>query len=210
MAKKTADTVRLSFEVELKAEYLPILAEQMEGPATMTEAQKIRDMAEQALVHMATGGVMFTPEEVKMVEDSTGVVLSTAEELIPFIVDGAAMEEGFHVVRVKIDPEYFRAYEEIAQGRESTVDAIVQEITDQVIRDGWVEEIRPYPRHVIMNEADAAELEAVLGGKFQTGTDLIKLLRVKLVPEVEDEPSNLFADDLELADVASNVGLEGQ
>jgi len=203
MAKKTTDTVRLNFEVELKAEYLPVLAAQMEGPETMTKAQKIRDMAEQALTELATGGVMFTPDEVKLVHDSTGVTLSTAEELIPFIVDIAAMEDGFHVVKVKIDPEYYRAYEEIAQGRESTVDTIVQEITDQVIRDGWIEELRPYPRHVVMNEAAAAELEEVLGGKFQTGTELLDLVRKKLESPAEEETGGLFDDD------ASNVGAEG-
>ena len=150
---------------------------------------------------------MFTPDEVAQVEQSTGVVLSTADELIPFITDKAGMEGGMHIVKVGIDPEYYRAYSEIAEGRESTVNQIVQEITDQVIRDGWIEELRPYPRHVVMNEADSAELEAVLGGKFQTGTELIALLRAKLAPPAEEEASDLFADDVDDT-VSSNVGAQ--
>ena len=206
MAKKQPDTIRMNLEIDLRAEQIPVLVSMMDNVPGHTDMQYIRDMAESLLEQQASGGVMFSGEECKLVEDSTGVILSTAENLLPFLSAETGMQDGMHRVVVLIDPANYPAYEELARTQERTVDALMQEVVDMVQENEWVYELHPRPRQVLMTEAAAAELEVFLGAKFATGSELFALLRQKLTPiaEAEDDAASLFADDAE----PSNVGAE--
>lgn len=206
MAKKQADTVRLNFEVELRAEHIPVLVGMMDQVPGHTEIQYIRDMAESLLEQQATGGVLFTADEVKLVEESTGVTLDTAENLIPLLAENTGIAEGMHVVKVLIDPANYPAYEELARTQERTVDALVQEVVDMVQENEWVYELHPRPRQVLMTEDQAAELVVLLGSEFATGADLHRLVAQKLAPVPEEDAGSLFAEDAEPE--SSNVGAE--
>ena len=159
-------------------------------------------MTEEILTQMATGGVMFSPEEVKLVLDSTGVQLGTAEDLIPYISDVAGMVDGKHRVTVLIDPANYPAYEELARTQERTVDALMQEVVDAVQENEWVYELHPRPHHVLMTEKGAERLAEILGSTFNTGTELADLIEKKLAPPAEEDAGSLFAE------TASNVGRE--
>ncbi len=203
MAKKPTDTVRMSFEIELKAEHIPLLEALIETPpgTTMSPMQKIRDITEDLLTQMAGGAVVFSPEEVQQVADSTGVTLTNADDLIPYITEVSGMVDGMHRVVVLIDPANFPAYEELARTQERSVDDLMQETVDMVQSNDWVYELHPRPRTVLMTEAAAAELEAILGAKFQTGSELAELVRQHLAPK-EETAVDLFEAD------QTNVGAE--
>ena len=203
MAKKPTDIIRLNIEIELKQEHIPILTDMMEMPEGVdaSPSQKIRDMAEDVLTQIATGGVLFPPDGVKLVLDSTGVELGSAEDLIPYISDVAGMVDGKHRVTVLIDPANYPAYEELARTQERTVDALMQEVVDAVQENEWVYELHPRPHHVLMTEVAAERLAEILGSKFNTGTELADLIEKKLSPPAEEDAGNLFAE-------TSNVGRE--
>jgi hypothetical protein len=200
MAKKTADTVRLNFDIELKADQIPILAGMMTPVPGHTDLQYIRDMAELLLDQQANGGVMFSPEEVKLVQDSVGITLDTAENLLPHLYNETAMQDGMHRVTVLIDPANYPAYEELAHTQERTVDSLMQEVVDMVQENEWVYELHPRPQHVLMTETQALQLAELLGDSFATGAELYHLVLKKLAPEPEESVDELFAE--------SNVGLE--
>jgi hypothetical protein len=202
MAKKPTDTVKYNLEIELKEAHVPILTDMMEMPEGVdaSPSQKIRDMTEDVLTQIATGGVLFPPDDVKLVLDSTGVQLSNAEELIPYISDVAGMVDGKHRVTVLIDPANYPAYEELARTQERTVDALMQEVVDAVQENEWVYELHPRPHHVLMTEVAAERLAEILGAKFNTGTELADLIEKKLAPPAEEDASSLFEE------TASNVG----
>ena len=204
MAKKQADIVRMNLEINLQADKIPVLVSMMDSVPGHTDMQYIRDMAESLLEQQAGGGVMFSGEECKLVEDSTGVVLDTAEGLIPFLSAGTGMQDGMHRVVVLIDPANYPAYEELARTQERTVDDLMQEVVNMVQENEWVYELHPRPRQVLMTEAAAERLEGILGAKFSTGTELAELIEKKLAAPVEEDSSSLFADDAE----SSNVGAE--
>lgn len=204
MAKKQTDMVRLNFDIELKAEQIPVLAGMMDQVPGHTEVQYVRDMAESVLSQIATGGVLFTPDEVKLIQDSTGVELGTAEDLIPLLSAETGVQDGMHRVVVLIDPANYPAYEELARTQERTVDALMQEVVDMVQENEWVYELHPRPRQVLMTETAASELAEVLGAEFATGADLVRLIQQKLAPPAEEDEGGLFEEEAE----SSNVGAE--
>jgi len=205
MASKTTDVI-FPVEIRLKATDIPKITGLVTEPG-LSDSQKIQVVARDLMDDVVEGGMMVTGEQLQLIEDSTGIE-ATKEGIaavLPFLTEKSGMEDGFHIVKAKIDPAYYAGYEEIAKAQDKTVDEIVQDVFDAVQANEWVYEIHPRPECVLMPPAAKAELEELLGEKFQTGTDLLAACRRAL------SPSSLFdevpeEEELVPEPVVSNVG----
>jgi hypothetical protein len=196
MAKKT-DTIAYNTDLKFTAEQSGVLIEMASGDQNPT--QKMSQVANHILATVADGGLLLTSKEVQRIVDATGVDPETGEDIVKVLSEATQMEEGCHKVSVRIDPSYYPAYEEIATMQERPVVALFQEVMDMGLEQEWAYQLTPgqRPATILMRPEDKAELEEMLDGKFQTGTELAALVRKALGTD------GLF-DDV----IASNVGQE--
>lgn len=183
------EVVRVMLELHLKPEDYAALLE-TQGVAGSNDLERVRNMAARLLVDQARGGLMIDPRTMQHIQEATGLDPATGEDLLPYLSAATGREEGRLTLKVHIDPEYELALANIAQGRGVTSEELFDGVVQQVLDNGWWEIVDPAPEHVLMNSADKAQLEDLLGGKFTTGRDLVGLIRRVLGNPVEAEVSD--------------------
>jgi hypothetical protein len=186
---RTNDKI-VNVDLALSTERFETIKAMVENEA-LTDTQKIGGVALSLLQDLADGGLMLKAEEVARIATATGLDPECGEDLIEAISAGTGREEGSLKVFILIDPSYEMAYQEIADMRGQPIQQLFQDLMDFVIAQQWVNDLpsEKQPVAVLMTPEDKAELEKLLGGKFQTGTDLAGLVK-KLVADSTD----LFAD----------------
>lgn len=175
-------TVRFNLQVDLDQEQIPVLTGLVAGD--QNDTQKLVTLVSSLLKDTWGGGLMLSPEEMARITEATGLDPESGEDLIPLLSEAAGRSEGKLSFRVSVDPVYEEYYREPAEMQGRTVQELIQEIVDTVM-DGDplqynVGSLAGYPEVIRMTQNDKAALEKLLGAKFQTGTDLAKLIQESL------------------------------
>lgn len=186
---KQRETI-INVDVPLSDAQLKVLAEGALGEGT--PADKVRGVTVTIMQQLADGGMMLSPLDMKKIVQSTGIDPASGSDLLPFLAKGTGRRDGMRIVEVVLDPVYESAYEEIAKFQGRTLDDLFNDVVRQILDNEWVYEVNPRPAAVLMAPEDKAELEDLLGAKFENGTALIKLLRNALGA---DNPLQLAEDN---------------
>jgi hypothetical protein len=196
---KTPESVTFSVEIPVAKEHMPVLAELCQDKS-LNDPQIVQALAYTSLLEMGRGGLLLRADEVKRIEDASGVSLGCGEDILPYLSEQTGIEEGCIKVSVRIDPSYEAPYREIAAMQQRPIEELFQEAMDMVLANEWAYEIPvgERPIHILMPPAAKQELEEILGAKFSTGMDLAALVKKSL-----GGSAGLF-DDLS----PSNVGHE--
>jgi hypothetical protein len=181
-AVASPSTVRFNLQVDLDQEQIPVLTGLVAGD--QNDTQKLVTLVSSLLKDTWGGGLMLSPEEMARITEATGLDPESGEDLIPLLSEAAGRSEGKLSFRVSVDPVYEEYYREPAEMQGRTVQELIQEIVDTVM-DGDplqynVGSLAGYPEVIRMTQNDKAALEKLLGAKFQTGTDLAKLIQESL------------------------------
>lgn len=163
----------------------------VDDPALDTDSKKIGAVAVTCLKELANGGVLLTAAEVEHIAASTGVRLSCAEDILPFVANGSGYSGGKMVVHIEIDPADVEAHEGIARTQDRTVQELFQETLNSALDQEWDYQLTPEqrPLRILMSPREAEELSTMLGGKFSTGRELSALLRGALDMDNVLEPA---------------------
>ena len=201
MANDKPEQKIFNIDVRLTPTQAKDIIERIDAP-TMTDARRVARVAEVFLTQIADGGMLISPHGITRIREACGVDPETEEEIVALISEGTGITEGKHKVTVLIDPSYWPAYEEIARVSGQTPETLLQETVDTILEREWVYEIDPghRPVRILMAPPEKRDLEELLDGQFNSGGELLGLIRKALGGGAE-----LFA---ELQ--PSNVGLEAQ
>ncbi len=174
-------SVKYNIQLELSENDIGPLMTMVEGDEN--EVQKLTQIIQTLLKDVSGGGLMLTPNEMARITESTGLEPTSGEELLPLLAEAAGREEGKLTFRCSVDPVYEDYYQEAATSQGRTVKELIQDIWDIFI-DGDPMQYNMgnsgYPHLVRMMPKDKQALETLLGGKFETGTDLVKLIQESL------------------------------
>jgi len=186
MAKPS--TVRFNLQVDLKPEEVPVLVGLVEGDSN--EVQKLSTLAESLLHDTSGGGMMLSPDEMARITEATGLDPECGEDLIPLLSEASGIEEGKLTFKISVDPVYEEYYKEPAEMQGRSVKDLIQDIINTIMDNdplqynmgnfGFPEVFRVMPK-------DKEEIEQLLGGKFQDGTSLAKLIRQALGSELFED-----------------------
>ena len=176
-----ADTVIYTIDVRLTPTQAQDIIERIDAP-TMTDARRVARVAEVFLTQIADGGMLISPHGITRIREACGADPETEEEIVALISEGTGITEGKHKVTVLIDPSYWPAYEEIARVSGQTPEALLQETVDTILEREWVYEIDPghRPVRILMAPPEKRDLEELLDGQFNSGGELLGLIRKAL------------------------------
>ena len=176
-----ADTVIYTIDVRLTPTQAQDIIERIDAP-TMTDARRVARVAEVFLTQIADGGMLISPHGITRIREACGVDPETEEEIVALISEGTGITEGKHKVTVLIDPSYWPAYEEIARVSGQTPETLLQETVDTILEREWVYEIDPghRPVRILMAPPEKRDLEELLDGQFNSGGELLGLIRKAL------------------------------
>jgi len=124
--------------------------------------------------------MLLTSDEVKRIQQATGLDPTCGEDLLPYLSASTGFEDGMHVVKALVDPVWWPGILQVAEYRGWPPEQLIQETLDWCLDNQHYEYLPEIPRHVLMSEKDVKELEEALGGKFTSGSDLAGLIK-KLV-----------------------------
>ena len=176
-----ADTAIYTIDVRLTPTQAQDIIERIDAP-TMTDARRVARVAEVFLTQIADGGMLISPHGITRIREACGVDPETEEEIVALISEGTGITEGKHKVVVLIDPSYWPAYEEIARVSGQTPETLLQETVDTILEREWVYEIDPghRPVRILMAPPEKRDLEELLDGQFNSGGELLGLIRKAL------------------------------
>jgi hypothetical protein len=177
-----ASTVRFNLQIDLSAEQVNNLTG-LVSEESLNDTQKLSKVAEEFLGDVAGGGLVLSPAEMARITEATGLEVECGEELIPLLSEATGREEGKMTFKCSVDPVYEEYYEEAANAQGRTVKELIQDIWD-IFMDGDPMQYNMgnagYPQLVRMMPKDREAIEKLLGAKFETGTDLVKLIQESL------------------------------
>ena len=175
---KGAKTLVFEIPMEMSEAHFTTLSKMIEGEQPPKE--KVVALTTTALTELAEGGLILTGDEVKQITDATGLDPTCGSDLLPFLAVKTGFEDGMHLVHAHVDPVFWAQLEQNAEYRNWPIDQLIQETLDWCLENNHYEYLPEVPRHVLMTDNDAKEIEELIGGKFTTGTQLATLIK-KLV-----------------------------
>ena len=142
-------------------------------------AEKLLGAATGALITLAEGGMMLSAAITSRISEIVGEDIDP--EQLPALVEQALSRRGGKLCGYyEIDPAYEEALREIADQQGVEISALIQDMMDTAMDNGWLYSIDPRPQQVLMTQEDHAQLESMLGEKFTTGSELAALVRQAL------------------------------
>jgi hypothetical protein len=180
MAKPKPEATKILVNVDLPLEevvYHEIL--NMVDDASISDGRKIGGVALNCLNELAAGAVVVTGEEIENIRQNTGIEIEEPEEFLAYIQEATGRKNGMLMVPYFIDPADQPPLQEIADMRGCPIAEVVTDVLDFVRDNGMVHNIAPEKRAqaVLMTPAQKLELETMMGGTFETGTDLYHLIK---------------------------------
>jgi hypothetical protein len=163
--------------IQLTPKQVASIRETIETPKETRDEDAISSVASDLVAKFADGGMMIDARTLSRIDEITGGAIATPRDLIPFVEKGCSVEEGQVVVKWRLDPAWVPALQEVADRRPMTLEALVQEIMDFVVSQGWINAIRidELPRLTFAPEG-MDRLRELVGKEHVTGTDVVRYL----------------------------------
>ena len=174
----TDKTLIFNLDIPLTESVCEAIVGMVEQP-DLTTAQKVGGVALKCLNDLAAGGIMLEAAVLNNLQQAAGVEIEDGEDLIPIISEAVGMKDGMMVIPYYVDPADMPGYEETAEMQGRPVQEVVQDLIDFVRDNGMIyTHSAPHvPDNIRMHPAEHAELEGILEGKFQNGTELAALVK---------------------------------
>jgi len=185
-----------SLDIGLDPKHVKALVESLPGNDSKT--MKLAALAMGTMEDLATGGILLPPLVVRQLTESLGRPVAV-EDIVEQFQRGTSRIEGKIEVRFPIDPADEEPLRDSAQfngfllpdGRPD-VNAYLKNLWDTAMDHGWLHQHVSGTKRVLMLPQDYENLEKLLGGSFENGTELAALIQKK---SAESDSAELFAEE---------------
>jgi hypothetical protein len=138
----------------------------------------VQQFATAFLREYCEGGLMLKKAHLDHIEDAAGVKVSLPEEVIQVVTAAKGRgEDGYHYVRVRIDPQFWSNLTDAATASGMTPEDFVATMMDHVVYEGWLYTWRPSGGRINLNMDQWAEVAEIIGSKVISGEELVAKLR---------------------------------
>lgn len=152
-------------------------------------AHKVVRVAIGMLESLASGAILMSPVLVRRVAEAVGKEID-ATDIADLAEIGAGRRAGQLSVTLNIDPVYEDLLRTNADFQGMTIGQLLQNSMDTAWDNGWFYTMPAgTATHVQMRDADKRSLEAILGKPFNSGTELIALIKDLVGGDLFDGPA---------------------
>lgn len=140
--------------------------------------EKVAGIATGLLNELADGGLMLTADQASRIQSILGE--TTGEAIIKAADKAAGRRGGGVVVEWVADPSWVGSFEDTAKQQGITLSALVQQMMDTAVDNGWFYQMSIQPRRILLSEAADRYLRQVMGRDVFTGEDIVQLVKEKI------------------------------
>jgi len=145
-------------------------------------AEKLTAVANYLVGDHADGAVTLDLPMVKQLKDVLGEEF-TPEDLLAACSASKSIRQGSRVISWLVDPSYEEPLQMIAEQQGMDVDTLCQNMMDFAMEQGWMYDLNPQPKQLLITEAQHEWLKEAMGRDTVTGADLIDYLHAKVIEE---------------------------
>jgi hypothetical protein len=146
--------------------------------------QEVPMVATYMLSEYAAGGVMVKSTHAHYLERLSGRPVKTSETVVDIVESGVARKSaaGYLSVTYNVDPAFAEPLEQLAKQQGRTVEEIVQDGLDVVMKCGWLYNIQVDGGTINLTKDMRSRLEKAMKQKNVTGADIVTFIENLIKP----------------------------
>ncbi len=139
----------------------------------------VKGLLEEFLIAFSGGAVVITPQDITRISKAVGEKVDTSAKIVKAAESGAGRKGSEYEFMLSIDPCWLPSVNEIARGRNSTVEEVIRECWQIATMNGWFYSIQPNCLQFAFNEEDKRRVSEAMGKTPLTGRDIAEFIAGK-------------------------------